>query len=326
MSTIERDTDPRAAPATVAVAVVSYNTRELLDACLASLRPDVECGLAEVWVVDNCSTDGSASMVGERHPWVKLDLPGVNLGFGRAVNRVALRTSAPWIAPANADIELTPGALAELVEAGRRHADAAAIGPRLVLPDGSIQASVQLFPGLRATLRATVALTPRARARRTGWDSARAGTVPWITGAFLVVRRSAFMAVGGFDEDVWMYGEDLDLCWRLAQAGWVTRYEPSAVLRHHESAASREAFGDALPERWMRATWGWMARRRGIAETWATAAVAAANALARLAVVSALALRAPERWEPRRQRARAALRYAALGLRSRAALLRGGGP
>ena len=104
--------------APVTVVVVSWNTRELLCACLESLRPDAEAGLADVWVVDNGSTDGSREAVSERFGWVTLECPDSNLGFGPAVNLVAARTEAPWLVAANADTAVAPGAIRALLDAG----------------------------------------------------------------------------------------------------------------------------------------------------------------------------------------------------------------
>jgi N-acetylglucosaminyl-diphospho-decaprenol L-rhamnosyltransferase len=138
--------------AEVAVAVVSWNTRELLGACLDSLREDHDAGRAEVWVVDNGSRDGSAAMVRERFPWVALQALEDNLGFGAAVNLVARQTETPWIAPANADVSLERGALAKLIEAGSSDRRSGVLAPRLLLPDGSTQHSVYRFPTLPFTL------------------------------------------------------------------------------------------------------------------------------------------------------------------------------
>src|SRR5207247_5656627 len=91
-------------PPQIAVAVVSWNTRELLRACLESLREDSRDGLAEVWVVDNASADGSAAMVRGSFPWVRVLASSENLGFGAAVNMVAEPTSTPWLAPSNAAV------------------------------------------------------------------------------------------------------------------------------------------------------------------------------------------------------------------------------
>src|ERR1044071_9247977 len=95
----------------VTIAIVSWNTRDLLERCLNSLAADAERGLADVWVVDNASEDGSADLVAERFGWVKLIASKENLGFGRAINLVAEQTRSEWVATANADIALRPGAL-----------------------------------------------------------------------------------------------------------------------------------------------------------------------------------------------------------------------
>ncbi|HVE69383.1 MAG TPA: glycosyltransferase, partial [Solirubrobacteraceae bacterium] len=103
----------------VAVAVVSWNTRDLLARCLESLAAQEGAEL-ETWVVDNASTDGSAELVRDSHPEVELVASDENLGFGPAVNLVAQRTSTPWIAMANADVALRPGALRARLDAGER--------------------------------------------------------------------------------------------------------------------------------------------------------------------------------------------------------------
>jgi GT2 family glycosyltransferase len=291
--------------AEVAIAVVSWNTRDLLDACLRSLAPEADRGRAEVWVVDNGSSDGSAAMVRERHPWVRL-LEGDNIGFGGAVNRVAARTATPWIAAANADVELTDGALAAMLEAGATHPSAGAVAPQLVLPDGRIQHSVHPFPTLALTLifnlglaEAIPALGDRL-AIEGRWDATRPRNVDWALGAFLLVRREAWEAAGGFDERQWMYAEDLDLAWRLRRAGWRTWFEPAAVVRHAGGAATAKAWGAESTEQWIWSTYAWMLRRRGPAFVRVTAIVNLLGAFARAALLSVLAHRDPARFADRR--------------------------
>lgn len=275
--------------AEVAIAVVSWNTRELLDACLRSLHSDVEAGRAEVWVVDNDSTDGSAALVRERYPWAHL-LESANVGFGGAVNRVAACTETPWIAAANADVELTPGALKRLLQAGATHPSAGAIAPRLVLPDGQVQHSVHPFPTLTLTLIFNLGLAqaiPALGARLTiegRWDPTKGRNVDWALGAFLLIRREAWDAVGGFDENQWMYAEDLDLAWRLRRAGWRTWFEPEAVVRHAGAASTAQAWGSQRTEQWIWSTYAWMLRRRGLSFVRITAIVNILGAAARAAL------------------------------------------
>jgi N-acetylglucosaminyl-diphospho-decaprenol L-rhamnosyltransferase len=271
-------------PADVAVAIVSWNTRDLLRECLRSLEGLVE---AEVWVVDNASTDGSAEMVRDEFPSVRLEALEENLGFGRAVNLVAARTSSPWIAPANADIALRPGALAALLSAGSQHPEAGILAPRLELPSGETQHSVYAFPTVPFTALFNVGL--HTRVRRLGdamclegfWDPERERDVDWAMAAFLLVRRTAWEAAGGFDDQQWMYAEDLDLGWRVARAGFRTRYVPQARVLHHASAATTQAWGDERTARWLRSTYSWMLRRRGIVRTRLTAAINVAGAYTR---------------------------------------------
>jgi GT2 family glycosyltransferase len=105
------------------------------------------------------------------------------------------------------------------------------------------------------------------------WDSTRARRVPWAIAAFLLLRRTAWDQAGGFDERQWMYAEDLDLGWRLRQAGWATRYEPSAVVDHESSASTTQAWGVELAPVWQRSTYGFMARRLGMPRTRAIATI-----------------------------------------------------
>jgi N-acetylglucosaminyl-diphospho-decaprenol L-rhamnosyltransferase len=297
----------------VGVAVVSWNTRELLADCLESLRPDVEAGLATVCVVDNASTDGSAQMVEERFPGVRLIASRENLGFGPAVNLAAGQMDEPWIAPANADVAVTPGALASLLAAGDAAARAGAVAPRLVMPDGGTQHSVHPFPtpGLGVAFNLGLArLIPGLGDRlclEGHWDASRPRAVDWAHGAFLVVRREAFEQVGGFDPDQWMYAEDLDLCWRLRQAGWLTLYEPAAVVQHEVSAATRQAFDEERDRRHIEAAYRWMAGRQGRAAATAYAAVNWLGSAVRWLALTPLARARPQVYAARRARLR---RYA----------------
>lgn len=284
--------------------VVSWNTRELLRACLQSIESEVGLGNAQAWVVDNASSDGSAELVRTAFPWAQLIASGENLGFGAAVNLAARRTSTPWIAVANADIELSPGTLARLLEAGAADPAVGIVAPRLVLENGTTQHSVYAFPTLPFALAFNLGIPSLSRrladhwALEGRWDPDRARWVDWAIGAFLLVRREAWDAVGGFAPDQWMYAEDLDLAWRIAAAGWRTRFEPSAAVRHHGAAATSQLWGDARDVQWQRSTYAWMLRRRG---TVITRTFALVNTLG--AAVRAFFLAVPALSGDRRRRA-----------------------
>lgn len=270
------------------VVVVSWNTRELLIRCLDSLAPEVHRGTAQVWVVDNCSADGSARAAAEHAPWAHVVRAETNLGYGAAVNLVARQTDTPWLACANADIALQESALEAMLQAGV-HARVGCVAPQLVLPDGRPQSSLHSLPTVWFALALNLGvhrLNPRLADRMLipeRYDLARPRDPGWAIGAFLLLRREAFVAVGGFDGRQWMYAEDLDLGWRLHQAGWITRYEPRARVWHESETATGQAFGEERVARWTRATYAVMLRRRGLARTWATAAINVLGAGVRVA-------------------------------------------
>lgn len=311
--------------AQVAVAVVSWNTRELLAGCLESLRADHDAGRAEVWAVDNASTDGSAGMVREEFPWVELIASDRNLGFGSAVNLVAARSDGAWIAPANADVALEAGALSELLERGSAEASAGVIAPRLIAPSGETQHSVHPFPSVRFAIAFNSRLPMMLPALGDRlciegyWDPERRRRVDWAHGAFLLVRRRAFAEVGGFDPRLWMYAEDLDLCWRLRRAGWLTLYEPAARVRHEIAASTRQAFAGDRDLRHTAAAYAWMAGAQGAAAARSYAAINWSASAARCAVLRPLARMWPRRYAAGLAHHR---RYAALhrrGFRAREA-------
>jgi N-acetylglucosaminyl-diphospho-decaprenol L-rhamnosyltransferase len=292
--------------AEIGVVIVSWNTRSLLEGCLRSFEAGAVNGRLDVCVVDNASEDGSADLVRERFPWATLIESPENLGFGAAVNLAAGRTEGRWLAVANADVEVAPDALDALLSAAGSDPRAGALAPRLVLPDGRTQHSVYAFPSVLVSL--VVALgVGRAfpwlgdRLLLVGqWDPERTRRVPWAIAAFLLVRRDAWAATGGFDPHQWMYAEDLELGWRLRRAGFSTRYVPHARVKHQSAAATTRAFGDERTARWVRSTYAWTLRRRGPLRTRAIAAIGICGALVRCLALSPLALVAPDPWRARR--------------------------
>ncbi|MEJ7811825.1 MAG: glycosyltransferase family 2 protein [Gemmatimonadaceae bacterium] len=228
----------------VAVAVINFNTREHLRACLTTVAAESP---PEVVVVDNGSTDGSIEMVRRDFPGVTLHVDPRNRGYGAASNEAIARCTAPYVLLLNSDTLLPPGALAALASHLDRHPRAAVVGPRLVNPDGTLQPSCFAFPSPLGTLlenaRAdkVVRRIPRLRERylRT-WSHARAREVPWVMGAALAIRRQAFDAVGGFDESFFMYFEEVDLSYRLRAAGWETHFAPVTDVIHAGGASTAQ--------------------------------------------------------------------------------------
>jgi N-acetylglucosaminyl-diphospho-decaprenol L-rhamnosyltransferase len=293
------------------VAVVSWNARELLAKCLRSLQRDADEGLVEVWVVDNASTDGSPELVRRDFPWVNLIQSERDLWFCAAVNVVARRTKSEWLVQSNEDVEVSPGAIRRLIEAGEQHPDAALVAPRLLNPDGSTQQSIGKFPSLMQTAVANFGLH-RASARiakrfmlEPQEEDIQTGTVDYAIGAFLLVRRAAFESVGGCDERHSLFQDDLDLAWRLSRAGWKTWYVADAEVRHvgmgglRNSATERER-----AEYVMRTFRAWLLRRRGVGAAIGYFALNIVGAFLRLAILEPLALVGPRRWRSRRDKVR----------------------
>ncbi|HEX6050835.1 MAG TPA: glycosyltransferase family 2 protein [Gemmatimonadaceae bacterium] len=228
----------------IAVAVVSYNTREHLRRCLASVAAE---GAPETVVVDNGSTDGSIEMLRNEFPDVILVVDESNPGYGGAANAAIARCRAPYVLLLNSDTELRHGALQVLRQYLDDHPRAGMVGPRLRNPDGTLQRSIHQFPSPLITLLDyswvgwAVVRIPGVRAlysRSDPHDRARA--VPWVVGAALAIRRSAFQDVGGFDPSYFMYFEEVDLSYRLRHAGWETHFAPVTDVIHAGGASTRQ--------------------------------------------------------------------------------------
>jgi N-acetylglucosaminyl-diphospho-decaprenol L-rhamnosyltransferase len=219
------------------VVIVSYRCRDLLWQCLDSLRGHPPSCTMNVVVVDNASGDGTVEMVAAKHPEVEVIALDVNLGFAAATNLGAQRGEAPYLLALNPDTAVTAGALDTVLTAIGSNPEVAIAGARLVREDGSLDhASKRSFPTPLSALGhfTGVGRRPGARGRLAAYRApeVESGPVDAVNGAFMLFRRAAFDQVGGFDEGYWMYMEDLDISYRLAEAGWLTWYEPAATVAH----------------------------------------------------------------------------------------------
>ena len=228
----------------VSAVVVSYNSATYLPDCLRSLRSE---GVADVVVVDNASSDTSVAVVEDADPAATVVETGSNLGFGAAANRGVARSRGDHVLILNPDTVVEPGTVKALSEALERDPGLAIVGPRMENTDGSLYPSVRRFPDLpvavgHAFLGLVWPANPYTRNyRMLDWDHERPDPdVDWVGGACLLVRRSAFDVVSGFDEAYFMYVEDVDLCWRLGRAGWRIGYEPDGRVTHALGGSSRQ--------------------------------------------------------------------------------------
>ena len=249
----------------LAVVIVSWNVRDLLAACLHSLFADLDLsGLkAEVWVVDNGSTDGSPEMVSREFSDVHLIASRKNLGFA-AGNNLALReisnTQYPipkYIWLLNPDTEVLPGATKALISTLKANPQAGMAGPRLLYPDGSFQHSAFRFPGLVQllfdlfTLPARFYDTPlNGRYPRRLYEGEEPFLVDHPLGASMMIKSIVVTDVGPMDEGFWMYCEEIDWCWRMRKASWHIYCVPTARVIHHAGQSSGQVHVSSFVNLW----------------------------------------------------------------------------
>ncbi len=237
---------------TLAVIIVSWNVKTLLDVCLLSLRE--ELGRTEVqatvWVVDNASSDGSADMVRTRHPWVKLEASPENLGFVRGNNLILERLQQQgypdcvWLL--NPDTTIQTGALSILLRFFAEHPRAGLVGPQLLNPAGSLQTSAFRFPDLLQPLFDLGWLPQRFYYTRFNGrypeerTNGRPLRIDHPLGAAMMARGKAVAQVGRLDEQFFMYCEEIDWAWRMRKAGWETWLVPEAQVVHYGGASTQQ--------------------------------------------------------------------------------------
>lgn len=225
------------------IVVVSYRSRELLRACLDSLREHAPSVANRIFVVDNASGDGTVELVGATYPEVQLLTSRENLGFGAASNLAIRAGDGRYVLALNPDTRVTEGALDRLVRLIEERPEVGICGCRLEREDGSFDhASRRSFPTVTGALGHFLGVgrlrwAPRSLAQYRA-PEVESGPVDAVNGAFMLMRRSALDHVGLFDEGFWMYMEDLDLCYRFHEAGWVTWYEPSVTVTHIKGGTS----------------------------------------------------------------------------------------
>ena len=236
----------------LSLVIVNYNTAEDLRKCLTTLKEKL--GSRETIVVDNGSTDGSREMVLDEFPWARLvDNPG-NPGYASACNKGLAEASQPYALILNSDVEFLEDGLEEVLEYLDAHPEVGALGPMVLNSDGSPQMSCRRFPSMRENLVHGFLgdfWPDNPLSRSYQMKDMRRDEIceaDWVSGAAMFLRRSALEGVGGFDEGYFMYVEDVDLCWRLKQAGFKVAYHPSFRLIHHIGRTSSQQSARMLYE------------------------------------------------------------------------------
>ena len=247
----------------LAIVIVSYNVRDLLARCLDSVYASLASSPAlnaAVWVVDNASADGSADMVRSRFPQVNLLASERNLGFAGG-NNAALRamgfpdsaiTVPEYVLLLNPDTEVLDDALFQMVGFMGRQPRAGAAVARLQYPDGRFQHSAFRLPDLAQIWFDFFAWPGRlvesfwnGRYPRALYEAGKPFAVECGLGAAFLIRSAAIRQIGLMDEGFFMYGEEIDWCWRLRKASWQVYCVPNARVVHHEGQSARQ-FREAM--------------------------------------------------------------------------------
>jgi GT2 family glycosyltransferase len=223
----------------LSITIVSWNSRDCLRDCLRAICALPDSVSHEVIVWDNASSDGTPDMVAQEFPSVELCASNENLGFGAGHNRAMERATGRYLLMLNPDATVHPHALDELVAFADSHEKGGIFGPKILNPDGSLQYSCRRFPTIEAALfRNTMLgrLFPNNRFASDylmkSWLHNEPRQVDWVSGSAMMVRRSLLEQLGGFDEQFFMYCEEVDWALRAHQAGWEVWYVPSAVITH----------------------------------------------------------------------------------------------
>jgi GT2 family glycosyltransferase len=223
----------------ISVVIVGWNAKHYLELCLDSLAKAPPRRSMEVLVVDNASTDGSVEMIESKFPWVKLIKSPENLGFSRGNNVGIRRAQGRYIALVNPDVIVFPGCLDALADFLDQDPKVGNVGPRVLNPDMSMQSTCRRFPTLWNNFCSASGLSSKFKNSRffAGehmfyFPHDRTLAVDVIVGCFSFIRREAFDSVGLLDEDLFMYGDDVDWCRRARNAGWEVVFYPGAQAIH----------------------------------------------------------------------------------------------
>lgn len=281
----------------LSIVIVNWRSADYVRACLPTLAEGVGRLRYEVLVIDNASYDACEKVV-KRFPNARFIQSDVNLGFAKANNLAAGRAGGKVLLFLNPDTQVKPGAIETMRDVLCQSEQTGIVGARLLNSDGTLQTScVQSFPTIvnqaldSEFLRR---LTPRSGLWGVGALHRRSETpsvVDTVCGAALMIQRDVFERVGGFTPCYFMYSEDIDLCFKVRQAGYAVVYVPTATITHHGGGSSRQEVSEFSVVTMRESQWRYFQRNRSqlYAGTYRAAMAASAGCRIALAVVGLLA-------------------------------------
>lgn len=229
------------------ILIITYNSRAFIGACIDSLFSSKDV-YSKITVVDNASTDGTAELIKEKYPSVKVLKNMENTGYACAVNKGVASVDGDFFIVANADVIFHRDTVCQMVEYLMMHPDVGVVGVQQVFPDGKWQRSYGNVPGIVDSIKNLIGITTLHNwVRRFAWPR-RIDSYPkevgYIDGAAMAIRKEAYESVKGFDESFFFYGEEADFCFRLRKAGWKVIFLPTTILTHIRGGSSRRADTD----------------------------------------------------------------------------------
>jgi GT2 family glycosyltransferase len=260
---------PQAGPARVSAVIVVWNAKQYVLECLGSLREHCGRVCSEVIVVDNASTDGTPDLIAEMFPEFKLIRNPENLGFAKANNIGIAQTSADYICLVNSDVKFTDDCISPMVNYLGEHPGVGMVGPKMLASTGEVSRSTMRFPTVWNNFCRAVGLDSLFKGSRwfggllmSDFDHETTAPVEVLNGWFLLVRRLAVERVGLLDPQFFMYGEDVDWCYRFRKAGESVVFFAEAGAIHYGGASSANAPLRFYLELY-RATWQYWRKHHG---------------------------------------------------------------
>ncbi|MDP3733403.1 MAG: glycosyltransferase family 2 protein [Candidatus Daviesbacteria bacterium] len=233
----------------LSIIILSYNTKDITDECLKRLQASVDRvqkklkNNVESIVLDNASEDGSVELIEKKYPWVKLIKSKINTGFSRGNNIAMKQSNNPFVLFLNSDCFVEEDTLFKALSYFKDHPDCSVLGVKLVYENNKFQPSAGFLPNpLNAIL--WILGIPNSFHPRNKVFFEKDKQVGWVTGAFLMIKKEAWEKTSGFDENIFMYMDEVDLCKRINMEGFKICFTPDIVVTHLHRASS-----PAFPEK-----------------------------------------------------------------------------
>jgi len=234
----------------LSIIILSWNTAKLLKQCLNSLKFEIRNSKFEIIIVDNGSTDGSVEMIEsivmDQLPiTIKLIKNKDNLGFTKANNQGIKQACGKYIMLLNSDTIVSPGSIEKLIVFLENNINIGIVGPRLLNSDGSWQANCGKFPNI-FNVFVMLFLEHLEQTDKVRWAPEVSGKIDWLMGAAFIARREIFEKVGGLDEKIFMYMEEVDWFYRAKQAGFEAYFLKDAQIVHLGRGSSKSGKKDPI--------------------------------------------------------------------------------